>query len=100
MRIQLTVLTDVLVMGCETKRGVKIVPKIPALSFEKMVYSLIYFFEKTMAGLKLETRSACLCVVKFDMSVIYFSGVDYKHVELSGDVTNGDRKGIGNPNIT
>lgn len=93
------VFLDVLVMGCEVKRGVKIVFKILVLSFEKMVYFFIYFFEKIMVGLKLEIRLVCFCVVKFDMLVIYFSGVDYKYVELSGDVINGDRKGIGNFNI-
>ena len=60
LKIQLTVLTDVLVMGCEL-RDVKAVSQISAFSWEKEDVST-YIFWRDCEKIKLETRAVGLCV--------------------------------------
>ena len=69
LKIQLTVLTDVLVMGCEM-REVKAVSQISAFSWEKENVST-YIFDKIVKELKLEIRAVGLCVLE----VTYFNKV-------------------------
>ena len=69
LKIQLTVLTDVLVMGCEM-REVKAVSQISAFSWEKEnVYT--YIFDKIVKELKLEIRAVGLCILE----VTYYNKV-------------------------